>query len=258
MQRKDEGFGGEAMMVFLVVLLVISAWAIFSFIVFENFPPFDAVYETICSLTLGKCSLDYTFPAKVASLFLALSSWLVFAVLVEFVTGYVVNLELGERKMKKRIVGMKNHIIVCGYGDLGRTACEIFKHSEEEFVVVDISDKAIGNLKDAGIPYIQGDALQGATLRKAGVERAKLVVAALNNDSNNVFLVLTVRELTKKIRIASRAFSEQSIGKLHGAGADIIVMPEILGGMELAKQALNIGDYRSGSSLKGAGLAASK
>lgn len=240
METKEERIRGGARKVLFIALIIISSWAVFAFIFFERLAPFDAVYETVCSLTLGKCSLGYTFPAKVASLFLALSSWLVFAVLVEFVTGYVVNLEMGERKMKKRIDALKDHIIVCGYGDLGKTACEIFKHSKEAFVVVDISDKAVANLKDAGLPYVQGDALQSETLAKAGIKKAKLLIAALNNDSNNVFLVLTAREANKSVRIASRAFSEQSVGKLHGAGADVIVMPEILGGKELAKQALNL------------------
>ncbi|MEK6953870.1 MAG: NAD(P)-binding protein [Candidatus Micrarchaeota archaeon] len=241
-ETREERIRGEARKLLLGLLIIISALAIFSFIFFEKFQPFDALYETVCSLTLGKCTLSYSFPSKVASLFLALSSWLVFAVLVEFVTGYVVNLELGEKRMKKRIDGMKNHIIVCGFGDLGRTACEIFKHSGEEYVVVDLADKAIGSLKDGNAPYVQGDALMEETLRKAGIQKAKLLVAALNNDSNNVFLVLTAREANKSIKIASRAFSEQSVGKLHGAGADVIVMPEILGGMELAKQALHLND----------------
>ncbi|MFH0971534.1 MAG: NAD(P)-binding protein [Candidatus Micrarchaeota archaeon] len=240
METKEEQIRGNVRRAFFIALLLISGWAIFSFITYERFAPFDALYETVCSLTLGKCNLEYTFPAKIASLFLALSSWLVFAVLVEFMISYVVNLEMGERKMRKKIGGMKNHIIVCGYGDLGRTACEIFKHSKEDYVVVDLSDKAISNLKDAEIPHVQGDALQTATLMKAGVQRAKLLIAALNNDSNNVFLVLTAKELNKNVKIASRAFSEQSVGKLHGAGASVIVMPEILGGMELAKQALNL------------------
>ncbi|MFH1443629.1 MAG: NAD(P)-binding protein [Candidatus Micrarchaeota archaeon] len=238
--EKVESIRGGARKVLLFTLLLISGYAIFAFILFEKYTPFDALYETVCSLTLGKCTLDYSFPTKVGSLFLALSSWLVFAVLVEFVTGYVVNLELGERRMRKRIEGMKNHIVVCGYGDLGKTACELFRHSKEEVVVVDLADKAIENLKDSGIPFVQGDALQIETLKKAGIARAKVIVCALNNDSNNVFLVLTAKELNKGMKIASRAFSEQSVGKLHGAGADIIVMPEILGGMELAKQALNL------------------
>jgi voltage-gated potassium channel len=243
-QNKEETIRAGARNGLFALLILISFWAIFSFIFFEGFKPFDALYETVCSLTLGKCSLNYSFPTKMASLFLALSSWLVFAVLVEFVTGYVVNFQMGERRMKKRIDGMKNHIVVCGFGDLGKTACEIFKHSNEEYVVVDISDKAVANLKDAGIPYVQGDALQSETLEKANIGKAKLLIAALNNDSNNVFLALTAREINKGIKIASRAFSEQSVGKLHSAGADIIVMPEILGGMELAKQALNMQEHK--------------
>ncbi len=249
METKEDRIRKRARNALFVLLLAVSGWAVISFMFFQGYGFFDAVYETVCSLTLGKCSLEYEFPVKIASLFLALSSWLVFAVLVEFITGYVVNWEIGEKRMKKRIEGMKNHIIVGGYGDLGRTASEIFKHAGEEFVVVDLSDKAIQNLKDADVPYVQGDALQAETLRKAGIGRAKLIVAALNNDSNNVFLVLTAKEMNKHVKIASRAFSEQSVSKLHGAGADIIVMPEILGGTELAKQALNLKDYgRRGTS----------
>lgn len=234
----------------LLVLSIISLWAILSYIMLEKLSPFDAIYETVCSLTLGKCDLSYQFPTKVASLFLALSSWLVFAVLVGYITEYVMGFQMGERKMKKQIGEMKNHIIVCGYGDLGKAACEIFRHAKQDYVVVDISDKAIGNLKDAGLPHVQGDALQNETLLKAGIHRAKMVLAALNNDSGNVFLCLTAKELNKKVRIASRAFSEQSVAKLHGAGADVIVMPEILGGMELAKQALDFKDNKMHEAFK--------
>ncbi|MEK6843322.1 MAG: NAD(P)-binding protein [Candidatus Micrarchaeota archaeon] len=230
----------EARKILTWLLAIISASAIFSFVFFDRFSLFDAVYETVCSLTLGKCNLEYTYQSKVASLFLALSSWLVFAVLVEFVTGFVLNLEMGEKRMRKKIEGMKGHIIVCGYGDLGKAACEIFKNSNEEFVVVDLVEKS--GLKESGIPYVIGDALDLETLKKAGIDKSKLLIAALDKDSNNVFLVLTAKELSKEIRIASRAFSEQSIGKLHEAGAEIIVMPEILGGLELAKQVLNLNE----------------
>ncbi len=109
-----------------------------------------------------------------------------------------------------------------------------------DFVVVDKDPKAIAYLKAEDIPAIEGDALDAKTLKMAGLQRAKTIISALGSDADNVFLTLTAKEISPTITVATRATTEQSVGKLHRAGAEVIVMPEIIGGLELAKEVLNL------------------
>lgn len=204
----------------------------------EKYNIVDAAYNTLCSVSWAHCNPAYELPGRVVTLVLALTTWTVLAVLVE--SGVESFLKGGGIGMQRKIDGMKNHFIVCGYGSLGKTICEALHSEGVDYVVVDADSKITSSLMDEGIPVLEGDARDVKTLEKAGVNRAKMVVSALGSDADNVFLVLTVKELNPNIGIATRAYTEGAIGKLHRAGAELIVMPEIIGGLELAREILNL------------------
>jgi len=136
----------------------------------------------------------------------------------------------------KKIENMRNHIIVCGYGKVGEKVCEVLEQYKRDYVVVE-DDPAIAKLlKDMEMSVIEGDATHSRVLKLAGVERAGALVATLKNDTSNVFIVLTARELNPNLIIATRAVSEEVVSKMHRAGAEIVVMPEVVGGLELGKE----------------------
>ncbi len=142
--------------------------------------------------------------------------------------------------MKKKIGEMKDHIIVCGYGALGKTVAEALENESADYVVVDQDQRILNRLKEMDIPTVEGNALETKVLKEAGADKARLIVSALGTDADNVFLTLTAKEINPEITVATRAYTESAVAKLHRAGADIIVMPEIIGGLELAKEALNL------------------
>jgi voltage-gated potassium channel len=220
---------------FLLGVLVVST-LIFAF--GERYNIIDASYNTLCSVSWAHCDPGYDLPGRVATLILALTTWTVLAVLVE--SGVESFLHGGGIRMQRKIDGMKDHFIVCGYGSLGKTIGEALRSEGVDYVVLDADPKVTNVLMSEGTAVIEGDARDVKILERAGVRKARMVISALGSDADNVFLALTAKELNPQIRIATRAYAEESVSKLHRAGAEFIVMPEIIGGLELAKEILNL------------------
>jgi len=224
----------------VIALIIITAVATLVFATSQNQGWANALYAALCSISWAHCDPNYAWPAKIISLVLALCTWTVLAVLMEAGVESFMNLEFGGRRMKKKIGEMKNHIIVCGYGALGKTVAEALENEGADYVIIDMDQRVLNKLKEMDIATVDGNALETKVLKEAGAERARLVVSALGTDADNVFLTLTAKEINPEATVATRAFTESAVAKLHRAGAEIIVMPEIIGGLELAKEALNL------------------
>ncbi|MFH1285735.1 MAG: NAD(P)-binding protein [Candidatus Micrarchaeota archaeon] len=132
----------------------------------------------------------------------------------------------------------RGHYIICGHGRVGETICDILREKKAPFVIVEKDADIARKLEKEGMTVVEGDATRAKVLLSAGIERAKGLVSLLSLDSANVFVVLTAKELRPEMPVASRAFSEEVVGKMHKAGASLIVLPEIIGGVELAEKAL--------------------
>ncbi len=138
-------------------------------------------------------------------------------------------------KMEK-IEGLSGHVIVCGCGRVGGKVCEILEKNKLQYVVMERDKRVVGSLAARGANVIEGDATMSLNLRLAGIAKAKSLVAALDSDANNLFVLLTARELNKNLRIAARAFSEDAVSKMHRAGASVVVLPEVMGGLRLGHE----------------------
>lgn len=137
------------------------------------------------------------------------------------------------KNVQKRIDELSGHIIICGYGRNGVQAARTLKAYKESFVIIESNaEKLQGNLY-GGIPLV-GDATVDEVLLKAGVDRASALISSLHNDSDNVFVVISARQLNPKLNIVSRANEDTTGKKLLAAGADSTVMPNKVGGMHLA------------------------
>jgi voltage-gated potassium channel len=135
---------------------------------------------------------------------------------------------------------MENHYIICGAGRIGGVVVRVLKENMVPIMIIE-RDRDIANfLKREGLSVILGDALDVKNLERAGVKNAKWVIAALGNDVDNLFIVLKAQELNPKIKIAARVSEEESIQSFHRAGVDLIVLPEIIGGLHLAKAVLGL------------------
>lgn len=142
------------------------------------------------------------------------------------------------KRMEKTIEKLHDHIIVCGYGVEGRHACDEFKRSRVPFLVIEKDPDVVEKLKDEDCLVIQGDATHDDVILQAGVATAKGLIAAVNEDSENVFITLTARGFNPKLTIVAKASDEKSIAKLFRAGANKVISSAEIGGKRMASAIL--------------------
>ncbi|MGH7424624.1 MAG: potassium channel family protein, partial [Candidatus Methylomirabilales bacterium] len=142
------------------------------------------------------------------------------------------------RKMERRIRAMREHFIVCAYGRVGRTTCRELETEEVPFVVVDSKEELEEQMELDEVAYIIGDPTSEAVLRRAGMERARGLVCAVDSDAQNVYITLTARSLNSQIFIVARAGEPESVDQLFRAGANRVVSPYVTSGRHMALLAL--------------------
>lgn len=137
--------------------------------------------------------------------------------------------------VKKKIYELKNHVIVCGYGRNGKQVSLELKDDSHPFLIIEKRENIIEELKqNQELLFIEGDATEEEVLIEAGIKKAKAIITTLPEDPDNVYVVLTARELSPDITIISRASNEASVNKLKRAGANNVIMPEKIGGAHMA------------------------
>jgi voltage-gated potassium channel len=140
---------------------------------------------------------------------------------------------LGRRRMEREIARMSGHVIVCGFGRVGRNLAQYVSGAGREIVVVE-NDVARAAAAEGLGHVVRGDATTDEVLKEAGIERARVLVSALNTDAANLFVTLTARSLRSDLFIVARARVESSEAKLTQAGADRVVNPQGIGGARMA------------------------
>lgn len=202
----------------------------------------DALYMTVITIsTVGfKEVHDLTDNGKLFTILLILTSFGIFGYIVSAVTRFILDgvfrRNLKDYKVARRIEKLSNHVIVCGFGRNGRQASlELLEH-EEQVVVIDSKESSIDKIRMIPeLMFIQGDATLEEVLMLANISKAKALITAIPDDAANVYVCLTVRELNPDIRIISRSSKMQSDIKLKRAGANNVIMPDLLGGQQMAK-----------------------
>lgn len=141
---------------------------------------------------------------------------------------------MGWGKMDKTIKKMNGHYVICGCGRIGFLICKELADEKVEFVVIDNDPQNIQRIDEEGFVYVKGDATHEKTLMSAGIKRARGLVCVLRTDADNLYVILTAKELNPNIYILSRSEDEQSEHRLLRAGADRVMSPYTLGGMRMA------------------------
>jgi voltage-gated potassium channel len=131
---------------------------------------------------------------------------------------------------------LKDHVIVCGYGLVGEKVVELLQQYKIPYVVVEIDKAKADVLREKGIPVVCGDATSSKVLKEAGIEKAKAIAIATDDDAKNFFTVITAKSLNSKIIIATRANSELIVNKLKEAGANFIATPNKSASEELFRE----------------------
>jgi voltage-gated potassium channel len=138
--------------------------------------------------------------------------------------------------MQAKVDSLKGHTIICGFGRYGREVARHLREQGQNFVVVEENlDKLdLPEFENTEILYVDGDATHDEVLKEAGIDRAVGLITSLNDDSDNLFIVLSAKELNPKLRIVSSAHSKRSRQKLMRAGASNVILPEQIGGFYMA------------------------
>lgn len=225
------------------LLILLALWLIgtIGYVLIDNFSWFDAFYMTIITVaTVGYGEVaPLSISGKLFTAFLIITSFGTFAYAVSSITKFVLDGEFNEffknRKLNATIEKLSNHVIICGYGRNGRQAAQVLKKHKKRFVVIENKTSLTSTLNHKFSELvITGDSTQDEVLIKAGILKAQALITTLPVDADNLFIVLTARNLNKNLTIISRASEDNSDTKLKIAGANNVIMPDKVGGAHMA------------------------
>ncbi|HWG72457.1 MAG TPA: potassium channel protein [Acidimicrobiales bacterium] len=224
----------------LAALLLVLIGGTLGYVAF-GYGLIDAVFQTVITVTTVGFGEVHRFGSgeKLFTIALILTgvgtAAYTFSVLIEtFVEGYLAD-TFGRRRMERRINAMRDHVIICGWGRVGTAIARYLQASNAAVIVVDTSAERLAEVDG---PSVKGDATNEDVLREAGIERARVLVTALNTDADNLYVTLTGRSMSPGLFIVSRAASEPAVAKLVQAGANRVVNPQDLGGARMAALAV--------------------
>ena len=227
-----------------LVLISVSIFVgVMGFMLIEDFAFNDAFYMTVITIsTVGFQEVqELTDQGQWFVSFYILFNLAAFAYFLSVISKFLFEGELKNifRSMlfSQELKSLKNHVIICGCGRNGYKACVELMNDGVDFVVVDQDEAKVRDLfgeKMEEINYFIGDATDEEVLKKTGIDKAKAIIAAVASDAINVFIALSARELNSKINIIARANEISSEGKLYRAGANNVVMPDVIGGHYMA------------------------
>lgn len=223
----------------ITLMLAVLLLGIFGYWFIADYTLVEAFYMTIITVTtVGYGEIrPLSTEGKIFTAFLIVLSVFIFAFAISVISEYILSRNslqlLKKKKVKIQIDQLQNHIIVCGFGRNGMQAAERLKAYERPFVIIERDREVIEKHEEEAL-FVEGDANEDEVLLSAGIERAKYLIAALPDDAVNLFVVLSARQLNKKLFIISRASLATSQKKLILAGADKVIMPDRIGGDHMA------------------------
>jgi voltage-gated potassium channel len=227
----------------ILALVIIATLGVLGYMVFEGWSFTDALYMTVITLTTvgyrevrpldmsGQLWTIVLLITGVGTLFYAAVSS------VELVVEGTIRGYFGRRRMEAAIGKLNGHQILCGYGRVGRQVAREFATDNVPFVIIEQDPETVEECLAEGYLTVLGEASDDEVLEKAGIRRAKGLVAAVDSDADNVFVVLSARKMNPKLHIVARASSDESAAKLEMAGADRTLSPYAVGGRRLASLA---------------------
>ena len=202
-------------------------------------PWLQSFYRAVVSSSLtGLDTVPKNDSARIITIFLVLAGISIFAyigsLVVEAIARGVIGGLWAERRRRRAIEALREHYIICGFGRVGRRVAEEFRHERAPFVVLDFSEDAKEAAAEQNVLFIEGNATDDEDLRAAGIERARGLVAASDDDADNLYIALSARSANPDLLIVARASNEEAAKKLRLAGADRIVQPYQAAGRVMA------------------------
>jgi voltage-gated potassium channel len=226
-----------------VALVIVVTYGVVGYMVLEGWSFFDALYMTVTTMTtVGFREVqEMDTGGRVFTLTVVVLGVAVALVGISLASALIAETELAgvgrRRRMEKRIETLQDHFIVCAYGRVGRAAVRELKSAGVPFVVLDTQEELRERMEADGVPFLVEDPSLEPTLRKAGVDRARALICAVDSDATNVYITLTARSLNPSLFIVARASEPGSAQRLERAGADRIVSPFVSSGRHMVRMA---------------------
>jgi voltage-gated potassium channel len=193
---------------------------------------------TMFGVGIGEVRPVDTVPKKLFTIFVIIggTSSVVFVIgeVIRFITEGEIMKAIGHLKTNKQVSVITKHAIVCGYGRIGQILAHELAAANFPFVVIDLDDSRLAMAEKSGYLFVKGSATEEETLERAQVERAVVLATVLPQDTLNVYITLTARNLNRKLRIIARGELASAERKLIQAGADEVILPASIGGLRIA------------------------
>lgn len=224
-----------------LLLLLLLAIGTTGFVLIADYTLLNAIYMTVITIsTVGFQEVQpLDLPSKIFTMLLIFMSIGIYGYVISVITEYISNnnliYDLKYKRVQQKINKLKGHTIVCGYGRNGKQAVAKLKRHKKPCVIIESRAELIDDLNlDADLMFVKGNATDDEALIKAGIENAAHIITTLPSDADNLYVVLSSRQLNKNCTIVSRASNDSSYSKLKIAGADNVIMPDKLGGAHMA------------------------
>jgi voltage-gated potassium channel len=224
----------------IALLFLVLFAGVFGFKLSMELSWIDALYMTVITITtVGYREIaEPSQEAKLFTVFFILISVIVVGYAVSAISEYLLSrdnqADLRKKRKIKHLESMENHIIVCGYGRNGKQAVQKLQDYNRDFIIIEKDQQVIDDALLDEQNFFRGNANEDDVLISAGIERAATLITALPQDTDNLFIVLSARQLNKDLKIISRASEENSYKKLKLAGADNVILPDTIGGQHMA------------------------
>jgi len=226
----------------LLVILADVFFGVFGYMLIDHFNLLDALYMAVITITtVGYHEVGPLSDAgKVFNIIFIVTSFLTFSYVLARITQSIASGELtyyfNKKRLMRELEKMENHVIICGYGRNGQQAAKTLRAHKISYVIIEKNEDTMRHYKlnDPSLVYLAGDATEDSLLLKAGIEKAVAVLVSLPEDADNVFIVLSARSLNANVQIVSRASHQSATAKMYKAGANNVVMPDMIGGTHMA------------------------
>jgi voltage-gated potassium channel len=237
---KADGFTRREATILVVAIIVVFTGGTYGFMALLHESWHEALYRTIVTASLtGLDSTPQGLRAELLTIGVVLSGVAIFGYFAAQIFDSIAHSVMGgawrEKKRRKMIDELRDHIIVCGYGRVGRRAGHELQEAGVPYVVLDFSDEALDHARERDVLFVDGSGSEDEDLVKAGIDRARGILVASDDDGDNLYITLSVKSRRPDVTVIARGSSEEAERKLKLAGADRVVTPYTTAGRVMAQ-----------------------